>query len=212
MSGWTTRARDRYDRWRWSRVRTRLAGRLELLGEASPHLRLADLRIEAGARVTVGAGFCTERRPGNLFWIQRNAVLELGARAWLRTEYGDNQLTAFPGARIVVGDDALLNGAMLHAKQSITIGSDARLAFGVRILDADLHDLDAETPERIAPVQIGDRVWLGANVLVLRGVRIGDDVVVGAGSVVTRDLPSRCLAVGSPARPVRAIAAREGCR
>ena len=61
------------------------------------------------------------------------------------------------------------------------------------------------------PVEIGDRVWIGADVLVLRGVRIGDDVVVAAGAIVTRDLPSRCLAMGSPAKPVRDIAPRTGC-
>ena len=81
----------------------------------------------------------------------------------------------------------------------------------MRIIDADLHPLDSETPERIEPIRIGDRVWLGADTLVLRGVTIGDDSVVGAGSVVTRDLPPRVLALGAPARPVREIASRVGC-
>jgi acetyltransferase-like isoleucine patch superfamily enzyme len=86
------------------------------------------------------------------------------------------------------------------------------LGFGSRVFDADLHDLDSETRERVAPVRIGARCWIGANVHVLRGVTIGDDVVVGAGSVVTRDLPPRVLAVGVPARPIRAIASREGAK
>jgi acetyltransferase-like isoleucine patch superfamily enzyme len=212
MSAWKAQWLAAYDRWRSARLRARLAGRLEVGAGASPHLYWIELGIEPGAHVQIGAGLYTERRSGNRIWAQRDSVLRLGERAWLRSEHGTNCITLFPGARIDVGPDALLNGAMLHAKQGITIGSDARLAFGVRVLDADLHDIDAETPERVAPVRIGDRVWLGANAIVLRGVQIGDDVVVGAGSVVSRDLPSRCIAVGAPARPVRRIASRIGCR
>ena len=200
-----------WDRLRFAAFRARFADRLECGPDVSPHLRFASLRIEPGGRVQVGTGFATERQSGNVLWVQQGASLVLDARVWLRTEHGANRITAFPGARIEVGRDALLNGAMLHAKRGITIGCDARLAFGVRVIDSDLHDLDCETPERSEPVHIGDRVWLGADCLVLRGVRIGSDVVVGAGSVVTRDLPDRCLALGAPARPVRALASRQGC-
>ena len=106
--------------------------------------------------------------------------MTLGDEVWLRTEHGENRLTAFPGARIEVGDRALLNGTMLHAKASIRIGSDSMLGFGSRIFDADLHPLDLETPERIEEVVIGERVWIASDVTVMRGVQIGDDVVVGA--------------------------------
>ncbi len=186
--------------------------RLRIEGSVSPHLRFASLRLEPGALLDIGRGFCTERQPGNHLWIQHGGRLELGERAWLRTEHGPNRITVFPGARVAIGPDALINGAMLHAKREIAIGAELRLGFGARLLDADLHDLDRDTPERIAPVRIGDRVWIGADVLVLRGVTIGSDVVVAAGSVVTRDLPPRCLAAGAPARPIRAISSREGCR
>jgi acetyltransferase-like isoleucine patch superfamily enzyme len=209
---WGLQALHAFDRaaLRWFCLRHGPA--LRLRGAVSPHLRWTRLRLEPGACVEIGAGFCTERQPGNHFWIQRNGRLELGERAWLRTEHAPNHVTVFPGARIAIGRDALINGAMLHAKREIAIGAELRLGFGARILDADFHDLDQGTPERVAPVRIGDRVWIGANSLVLRGVTIGDDVVVAAGSVVTRDLPSRCLAAGVPARPLRSIASREGCK
>ena len=212
MSDYVLRLVHACDRWRSARVRARFGERLEVADGPSPRLHLADLRIEPGARVRIAAGFTTERRRGNVIWAQRSSLLSLGERAWLRTEYGSNYITLFPGARIEIGPDALINSAMLHAKQEIRIGSELRLGFGARIFDADLHDLDSKTPERTAPVRIGDRVWIGANALVLRGVSIGDDVVVGAGAVVSRDLPPRCLAVGAPARPVREIASRLGCR
>ena len=212
MSALTLRFMHACDRWRSARVRARFGTQLEIGATAGPRLHLADLRIERGARVRIGDGFTTERRRGNVIWAQESSLLALGERAWLRTEYGSNYLTLFPGARIEIGPDALINAAMLHAKQEIRIGSDLRLGFGARIFDADLHDVDSETPERSAPVRIGDRVWIGAGAIVLRGVQIGDDVVVGAGSIVTRDLPSRCLAAGAPAKPIREIASRVGCR
>jgi acetyltransferase-like isoleucine patch superfamily enzyme len=191
--------------WRWRPG-------LCLAPSVSANTRFLDLRLEPDGQIELASGFCTERQRGNHVWVARGGRLELGERAWLRTEHGPNRITVFAGASIAIGPDALINGAMLHAKAQIRIGSDLRLGFGARILDADLHDLDEHTRERVSPVRIGDRVWIGANALVLRGVTIGDDVVVAAGSVVTRDLPSRCLAAGVPARPLRAIGSRAGCR
>lgn len=199
------------DQARFALFRARWRQQLHVEDPASPNLRLTQLRIEPGGRVEIGALFATERKPGNLIWVQAGGTLQLGRETWLRTEHGENRLTVFPGARIEVGPRALINGAMLHAKREIRIGSDARIAFGARILDSDLHPLDCETPERTEPIRIGDRVWIGTDALVLAGVSIGDDVVVAAGAVVTRDLPSRVVAVGAPARPLREIASRSGC-
>jgi len=212
MSALALRGIHAVDRLRFALFRRRHGQALRIDGRVSPHLRLARLRVEPGGRVEIANGFATERQRGNHLWIGAGACLSLGERAWLRTEYGPNHITLFAGARVSIGPDALINGAMIHAKREISIGCEARLAFGVRILDADLHDLDCETPERVDPVRIGDRVWIGADAMVVRGVTIGDDVVVGAGSIVTRDLPPRCLALGRPARPVREIARRTGTR
>ncbi|MFQ5513594.1 MAG: acyltransferase [Myxococcota bacterium] len=199
------------DRLHFAWVRARWGDRLQIDSPVSPNLRFARLRIEPGGQLVIGPGFATERQAGNRFWIGSEGSIRLDAEVWLRTEFGRNLLTVFPGGCIEIGPRSLVNGAMIHAKREIRIGADARLGFGVRIFDADLHSLDSLTPERIAPVHIGARVWLGANVLVLRGVSIGDDVVVGAGSVVTNDIPAGVLAVGAPARPLRRLASREGC-
>lgn len=200
-----------FDRARFALFRRRFGSALLAPAGTSPNLRLCELSLEPGARLELAPGFATERRAGNKIRVERDGLVQLGARTWLRTEYGPNQLTAHRGARVLVGDDAFINGGMLHAKREIRIGANFMMGFGSRVLDADLHDLDSETPERIEPVRIGDRVWIGADSLVLRGVTIGDDVVVAAGSVVTADLPPRCLAAGAPARPIRELASRVGC-
>lgn len=206
------RAIHALDRARFRAFRSRWGRAIRVTGPVSPHLRLVHLRIDPGGRLELEPGVATERERRNRIWIEAGGRLHLGARTWLRTEGGTNQITVGPGAVVRIGPDSLLNGAMLRAKRSIEIGADARIAFGARILDSDLHDLDGETPERSDPVCIGDRVWIGCDVLVLRGVSIGDDTVVGAGSIVTSDLPPRVLALGAPAKPVRSLVSREGCR
>lgn len=97
----------------------------------------------------------------------------------------------------------------LGAVLSIRIGRDCLFASHVYITDHDHDWRDGRTPARLqpnviaAPVVIGDGVWLGERVCVLKGVTIGDGAIVGAGSVVTKDIPPRCIAVGSPARVVK---------
>jgi serine acetyltransferase len=205
------RAIFRFDQLRFALFRARYRRSLRVEPPVSPNLRLAHLRLEPEARLEVATGFATERQAGNHIWVQAGGRLCLERDVWLRTEHGPNRITVFPGARVRLGARALVNGAMLHSKCEISIGEDALIGFGVRLIDSDLHDIDSESPERSAPIQIGDRVWIAADALVLRGVRIGSDVVVGAGSIVTQDLPPRVLAVGAPARPVRDLASRAGC-
>jgi acetyltransferase-like isoleucine patch superfamily enzyme len=199
------RAIHALDRLRFRWLCRRLGPALAVDPSASPNLRFARVRIEPGGRIEIGARVATERQPGNHLWVRAGGSLAIGDDVWLRTEHAANRLTVFPGARISVGPRALLNGTMLHAKSAIQIGEDSMLGFGSRIFDSDLHPLDLSTPERTLPVRIGARVWVASDVTILRGVTIGDDVAIGARSVVTRDLPSRVLAVGSPAKPIRSI-------
>ena len=71
------------------------------------------------------------------------------------------------------------------------------------------HPLDVETRNRgleyAKPIEVGNNVWIGGNVAVLPGVKIGDNVVIGAGSIVTKDIPSNVVAYGNPCRPVKHI-------
>jgi len=202
------RAIYRWDRMRFALFAARFGERLRADRSASPNLRFAELRIEPGGVLEVGAGFAAERARGNHIWVQSGGRVTLGPRVWLRTECGENRITAAEGACVEIGARCLVNGAMLHANVGIRMGDDSMIGFGSRVLDSDFHDLDVNTPERSAKVSIGERVWIASDVTVLAGVTIGDDVVVGARSLVTRDLPPRVLALGSPAVPVRAIGPR----
>ncbi|MFF3326615.1 sugar O-acetyltransferase [Streptomyces sp. NPDC002889] len=113
------------------------------------------------------------------------------------------------GRYISIGDRTFVNfGAVFLDAAPITIGADVQIGPNVQLL-TPVHELDTERRragwERAVPVTIGDNVWLGGGVIVCPGVTIGEDSVVGAGAVVTRDLPAGVLAVGNPARVVRTL-------
>jgi maltose O-acetyltransferase len=114
------------------------------------------------------------------------------------------------GGNISIGARSFVNfgGAFLDTC-AITIGDDVLLATNVQLLSAT-HPLDAETRkagwEMGEPITVGDGAWLGGGVIVCPGVTIGERTVVGAGSVVTKDLPADVLAVGNPARVIRSLA------
>jgi len=122
-------------------------------------------------------------------------------RAPLHCDYGSN---LFIGARTFVNF-----GLVALDVASITIGDDVQIGPNVQLLTAT-HPLDAGLRrskwESAAPIVLGDNVWIGGGALVLPGVSVGEDTVVGAGAVVTRDLPGGVVAVGNPARVIRTIA------
>ncbi len=108
--------------------------------------------------------------------------------------------------KIVIGRAAYINRAtMIDASERIEIGANCMIGPFCYITD---HDHAAGSADELIskPTRIGERVWLGAHVTVLKGVSIGDGSVVGAGSVVTKSLPARVVAVGNPARVIREIA------
>lgn len=142
--------------------------------------------------------------------LAENAV----CRGLLRIEkFGAGRITV--GAQAYLGDDCLLSSSA-----GIDIGEHVLVAHGVQIFDNDSHPTDAAArigdyasvltqSERAtiaaAPVRIAARAWIGFNAIILKGVTIGEESVVAAGSVVTRDVPARSVAAGNPAVVVKKL-------
>lgn len=154
-------------------------------------------------------------RLGGYVWmkaieIPRNfADIELGAGVGL--DRGVTLLCSGPASRrrkLVIGAGTYVNRhTMFDATEELIVGRDCAIGPSCYLTDHD-HGWEPgrrplELPMHGKPTRLGDRVWLGAHVTVLKGVTIGDDAVVGAGSVVTKDVPARTLALGVPARSVR---------
>lgn len=144
-------------------------------------------------------------------WIYGGKSIAVGAR--VRIWRGARLETFRPVAgevRLRIGDGTVIQpGVHIGAAESVTIGCNVLFASGVYVTD---HDHDVSDPfENVihnrrlvtAPVVIGDHAWLGERVIVLKGVTIGERSIVGAGSVVTRDVPPLSIAAGVPARVLR---------
>jgi maltose O-acetyltransferase len=112
------------------------------------------------------------------------------------------------GVRIHAAEGVFVNfGCTFLDGGGITIGKKTLIAPGVHIYTAR-HPLELAERlqwEDVAPVVIGDNCWIGGHVTILPGVTIGDRSVIGAGAVVTKDIPPDCLAVGNPARVVKRL-------
>lgn len=140
--------------------------------------------------------------------LMRQLFGAVGEDVWIepdfRCEYGCN---------IRLGSHIYINfGALILDCAEITVGDHTLIGPNLGIFAAD-HALDAE--ERIhgacsgKPVHIGKNVWLGGDVKILGGVDIGDNTVIGAGSVVTKSIPANVIAVGSPCRVLRPITEKD---
>jgi acetyltransferase-like isoleucine patch superfamily enzyme len=186
---------------------------LEIHPAASSNFAAARYDLAEGARLRIGAGVVTERLAGALhFSLGRGAEISVGEGTWLRTELGPVHIVAFDGARITLGPRGFLNGCHLSAKRELRTGHRAWIGAGSRVFDSDQHDLDSEHPEISQAVTIGDCVWVASDVTILRGVTIGEHSVIGACSLVTRDIPPHTLAFGQPATPKGVIGDRSSTR
>jgi acetyltransferase-like isoleucine patch superfamily enzyme len=113
-----------------------------------------------------------------------------------------------PGARITIGDDVAMSGASICASVSVEIGDQVLVGANAVITDTDFHPLApehrrwSEENVGIAPVVIGANVFLGMNSMVLKGVTVGRDAVIAAGSVVVHDVPAGAIVAGVPGRVV----------
>lgn len=141
------------------------------------------ITLGSGCRVTIGRG-CSL------------AALEIYARS---------------GAEVTIGDGCAFTHhtrVFLHEPGRISIGAGCLVASGTLLMNSDIHPMfDLRTGERLnaaRDVSIGSRVWLGAEMTALKGAAVGEGSVVGYRSVVTGPIPANSLAVGTPARVVRA--------
>jgi acetyltransferase-like isoleucine patch superfamily enzyme len=134
--------------------------------------------------------------------------LIIGERTVLYSKIATLELLA-AGGKLEVGARAFINyGSSIAATRMVHIGADCKIGMHCLIIDNDFHRLELgrrnERPES-APIILEDNVWLAARVIVLPGVTIGTGSVIGAGSVVTKDVPPRCLAAGIPAKAIRSL-------
>ncbi|MEI8349040.1 MAG: acyltransferase [Candidatus Omnitrophota bacterium] len=161
--------------------------------------------------VKVGRNLRLEKLP----YIVGNGSIELGDNVRIsgRIDIGfNNRFGHTP--QFIVGNNVFIGCLCgFAAAKKIEIGNNCYLASGVKIFDNDGHPLDPQKRRQGEPVSIEDvqsvklcdNVWVGTGGVILKGVTIGENSVVGAGSIITKDVPANTIVAGNPARIIKVI-------
>lgn len=181
--------------------------RLMRLG-AELRFRAAEARIEIGEHAQIRSFQFAPRKSG---------AFVLGERSIFAGRLAMDR----EGALVRIGPRSFIGRGLIAVAQSVEIGADVLLSWGVTVIDHHSHSLSfADRSKDVAgwldgkkswqgvavePVRIGDKVWVGFGVSILPGVTIGEGAVVGAASVVTRDVEAWTVVAGNPARVIRQL-------
>lgn len=120
--------------------------------------------------------------------------------------YEGASIVVCDGGHLELGNHSYMNMSLIQCANHITIGDNCAIAGDVLIQDTDFHpilDEDGNPKPMSKPIYIGNHVWICAKAVILKGVTIGDGAIVAAGTVVTKDVPARCVVAGNPAKVVR---------
>ncbi len=155
------------------------------------------MRHEKNGKIVIGNNFkCNNKVTSNFVGLIQPCVFNISAT----------------NSRIIIGSNVGISGSTINATTSITIGDNVMIGSGCLITDTDSHPLHWK--DRLdnrndltakAPIVISDNVFIGARSIILKGVTIGEGAVVGAGSVVSKDVPPYTVVCGNPAKIVKSL-------
>ena len=133
--------------------------------------------------------------------------VRFGKGVRIAADWKRSKIVAFPGALIQIWTDVFINnGALIVARDVISIGAETIIGVDVMIMDSNQHTPgNILKPDKPEGVHIGAGVWIGSRAIILPGVLISNGVVIGAGSIVTKNVPARTLVAGNPAREIRKL-------
>lgn len=123
-------------------------------------------------------------------------------------------LQTFKNGKIIIGDNTGISNTAITSETCVRIGKNVMIGAGCKIYDTDFHPLELEyrvgenldySKNRTAPIVIKDGVFIGASSIILKGVTIGEESIIGAGSVVTKDVPPREVWAGNPAKFLKSL-------
>lgn len=137
--------------------------------------------------------------------LNNNGNFRVGDKFYLLGSQYRTELTCAEDAELIMGDLVGINqGSTIYAAESIRMGNNILIGDRVTIYDTNFHSME-EDSEIVRPVKIDDNVWIGIRTIILPGVTIGKNSVVGAGSVVTKSIPDNHFAAGNPAKIIKKI-------
>jgi len=156
--------------------------------------------INAETRLNLSCNMIKNNGRTTILRMDENSILNV--RGKFAVFYGGD-IICFKNSKLSIGSGFVNSNVKIRCTESITIGDNVAISHDVTIMDSDAHEILVDNYEKTKPVTIGNHVWIGSRAMILKGVTIGDNVVIAAGSVVTRDIPDNCLAAGVPARVIK---------
>lgn len=157
--------------------------------------------------------------PGKVHWLIRGGKVCIGDNLYFSSgdavnPIGSNLQGAIyveGGASLTIGNDVGMSSTRMWIHDSIKIGNHVKIGGCVLMTDTDAHPIDfmarrsSNEGTKAAPIVIEDDVWVGAHSIILKGVTIGARSIIGAGSVVTKSIPTDCVAAGNPCRVIKKL-------
>lgn len=139
--------------------------------------------------------------------IVNQGTLIIGDRVRLDSTVAKLELVSLPGGNLEIAENAFINyGTSIVSGAHVRVGEDCLIGTHVMVMDCDFHRVEDKAWDTSGePVILEPRVWLGNRSIVLKGVTVGHDAVVAAGSVVTKDVAPRTVVAGNPARVIRSF-------
>lgn len=154
-----------------------------------------------------------------ILFISNDGIIELGNNIIIRSGPKENnigdgfisRLITKMGGALRIGDNVGISNSTIFCTNSIRIGDNVLIGNNTKIWDTDFHSLDqdvrrgADDQAQSKPIEIRDNVFIGANTIILKGVTIGEGSVIGAGSVLSRNVPAGEIWAGNPAQFIKSI-------
>lgn len=175
-------------------------------------------KVSYGSGLRICDYVSIKMKGNNTFTIGKNFGFSSGAyyNPLARNIHGAIELEK--GAQLIIGNNVGISSSCLWVYDKLVIGDNTKIGGDTLIIDSDCHSLDpilrsCSTTDRPnakkSPITIGKNVLVGTRCIILKGVTIGDNSVIGSGSVVTRDIPENCIAAGNPCRVIKYINSNE---
>lgn len=151
--------------------------------------------INIGQELCLNDNCIKKNKRSTILRMDKNSSLQVSGR--FQVYYGGD-IICFKNSRLKIGSGFCNSNIKIRCFEKIEIGEDVFISHDVTIMDSDAHWLE-DRKVNTKPIKIGNHVWIGTRVTILKGVQIGDGAVIAAGSVVINDVPANSLAAGVPA-------------
>lgn len=150
----------------------------------------------------------------------KNAAILIGKQVTINSSFFSNLIGLYQRTIIIargngvieIGNQVGISGTTIYAREKISIGDNTLIGANTKIFDNDFHPLDVDARNNnqfdklvLKPVEIGQNVFIGCNCIITKGTKIGDNCVIGAGSVVHGEFPDNVVIAGNPARIVKEL-------